>query len=205
MDSKLDLKKVYKDLYSPSTKGVSVVDVPPLCYLMVDGQGAPDGEEARQAIQALFPTAYKLKFASKARGQDYAVMPLEGLWWAEDMQDFTAGRRERWKWTYMILQPDFISASEFEAARAEVSQKKDLPALEKVRLERYEEARAAQILHLGPFSEEGPVIQKLHTAIHDLGGQMDGKHHEIYLTDMTRVAPEKLKTVLRQPFRLPPG
>lgn len=199
---KLDLKKERKDLYAPSASSVSVVEVPTFKYLMFDGQGAPDGENAQQAYQTLFPAAYKLKFLMKAKGHDYGVMPLEGLWWADDMDDFEKGRRDRWKWTYMIRQPEFVTKNDFNEVVAALKAK-NLLGLPKLRLESYKEGRTAQILHVGPFAAEGPNIQKIHDHIKELGGSFDGhkeKHHEIYLSDMRRVSPEKMKTVLRQPF-----
>jgi len=203
--TRLDFKKAYKNLYSPSSKSVSIVEVPAFNYLMVDGQGEPNGKEALEAIQALFPVAYKIKFLLKAQAKDYAVMPFEGLWWAEDMNDFANQRRERWQWTYMIVQPHFVSRENFEAVVTELRKKKELPGLNKIRFERLEEGRAAQMLHIGPFSEEGPAIDKIHQKIKEVGGIIDGyknKHHEIYLSDVRKVDPGKMKTVLRQPFRL---
>lgn len=201
--TKLDLKKERKDLYSPSSSSVSVVEVPSFKYLMFDGQGAPDGEDAQQAYQTLFPASYKLKFLIKAKGHDYGVMPLEGLWWADDMDDFVKGRSDRWKWIYMIRQPEFVTPKDFAEVVAILKAKKHLPGLSELRLESYKEGRTAQILHIGPFAAEGPNIQKIHDHINKIGGAFDGhkeRHHEIYLSDMRKVSPEKMKTVLRQPF-----
>jgi hypothetical protein len=200
---KLNLVKAYKELYSPSARDVSVVNVPNLNYIMVDGQGAPDGPDAQEAFQALFPVAYTIKFSMKKKGMDYTVMPVEGLWWADDMNDFVNGIRDRWKWTYMIMQPDFVSGQVFAEAIESVKKKKNIPGLAGVRFSSFEEGKAAQILHTGPFSEEGPNIQRIHDYIKQSGGVFDGhweKHHEIYLSDMRRVSPDKMKTVLRQPF-----
>jgi hypothetical protein len=202
---KLDLKKEYKQLYSPPTDSASVVDVPVFNYIAVDGQGAPDGAEAQQAIEMLFPVAYAIKFISKARDKDYGVMPLEGLWWADDMNDFIAGRRDKWKWTYMIMQPEFISQNDFEEAINKVQSKNKDMNLSKVHFYYFADGKAAQIMHIGPFSEEHANIQKIHDHIAALGGKFDGlkeKHHEIYLSDMRKVAPSAMKTILRQPFQL---
>jgi hypothetical protein len=202
---KLDLKKEYKQLYSPSASSVSVVDVPVFSYIMVDGQGAPDGAEAQQAIEMLFPVAYAIKFISKAREKDYGVMPLEGLWWADDMNDFIAGHRDKWKWTYMIMQPDFISQKDFEEAINKVQSKNKEMKLSNVHFDYFAEGKAVQIMHIGPFSEEHANIRKIHEHINALGGTFDGlkeKHHEIYLSDMRKVAPSAMKTILRQPFQL---
>ncbi len=202
---KLDLKKEYKQLYSPPADSASVVDVPVFNYIAVDGQGAPDGAKAQQAIEMLFPVAYAIKFISKARDKDYGVMPLEGLWWADDMNDFVAGNRDKWKWTYMIMQPDFISLKDFEEAIRKVQLKNKEMTLSNVHFDYFAEGKAAQIMHIGPFSEEHANIRKIHDHIAALGGKFDGlkeKHHEIYLSDMRKVAPSAMKTILRQPFQL---
>ena len=205
MVPKVDYKKALKTLYGPTARAVVMVDVPAMNFLMIDGQGSPgDSEAYQQALEALYPLAYTLKFMLKrsASAVDYGVMPLEGLWWADDMDDFIAGRRERWKWTLMIMQPEFISGDMVETALAEVARKKNPPALPGVRFERFEEGPAAQILHIGPYADEGPTIQAIHKCIADAGHRLSGKHHEIYLGDPRRSAPEKLKTVLRQPYAI---
>lgn len=199
--AKMDLKLERKDLYSPSSTSVSIVSVPAFQYLMFDGQGAPDGKEAQAAFQVLFPVAYKLKFLMKAKGQDYGVMPLEGLWWADDMDDFVNGRRDRWKWTYMIRQPEFITQKDFAEVVAKLKEKEDLPGLANLQLAEYAEGQSAQLLHIGPFANEGPNIQKIHNQIQAMGGTLRGKHHELYLSDFRRVDPLKMKTILRQPFQ----
>lgn len=201
---KLDLKKRYKGLYTSSNKKVEIVNAPILRYLMIDGKGAPEGKEAAEAIQALYPVAYAVKFAMKAKGKDYGVMPLEGLWWADDMRDFLTGKRARWKWTYMILQPEFVTGKDVAEALAKVKESKTLPGLDKLRLDELGEGTAAQLLHIGPYSDEREDIERIHEHIRSLGGDFDGhreKHHEIYLSDMRKVPPAKLKTILRQPFR----
>lgn len=198
---KLDLKRSLKDLYAPAAGKISVVDVPPLTYLTIDGQGAPDGPEAQVALRALYPVAYKIKFLMKARDQDFVVMPLEGLWWSDDMDAFREGRRDRWRWTYMILQPEFVTPEMVAEAIASVDPEKAGPALGRVRLEHLEEARAVQVLHIGPYAEEGPTVTRLHEHIASLGGELCGKHHEIYLSDPGRTAPDRLRTIVRQPFK----
>jgi hypothetical protein len=198
--TKIDLKKTLRYLYAPAAGTVSIVEVPPLSYLMVEGQGAPDGPDAQEAVQALYAVAYKLKFVMKARGSDFVVMPLEGLWWADDMDDFLSGRRDRWKWTYMIVQPDIVTPQAVAEAVASVDPGKAGPALDRVRLDQLDEGRAAQLLHIGPYSAEGPAIQRLHEHIASLGGQLRGRHHEIYLSDPRRVEPSRMRTIIRQPF-----
>lgn len=200
---KLDLKKQWKHLYQPSAKEVSIVDVPRLSYLMVDGEGDPNTAPAfQQAVEALYSLSYTLKFSLKKdpRPVDYGVMPLEGLWWADDPRYFYQADKSAWRWTVMILQPDFISRPEVDAAFAEVRKKKSPAALDQVRLEVFEEGPSVQILYLGPFVEEGPTIQRMHDFIHCAGKELRGKHHEIYLNDPRRTAPAKLKTILRQPM-----
>lgn len=200
---KVDLKKVDKNFYRPPRRP-TIVEVPAFQFLMIDGEGSTEHPGFGQAIEALFSVSYKAKFLGKKQlGRDYVVMPLEGLWWADDMEAFTAGDKENWKWTLMIRQPDFVTGEAIEAAKQEALKKKSLPQIEQLRLESYREGLAAQIMHIGPFSEEGPNIQKLHALIQEEGGAFDGKaqkHHEIYLSDFRKVAPEKMKTVLRQPF-----
>jgi hypothetical protein len=201
--TKVDFKKELKHLYRPSARDFVIVDVPPMQYLMVDGHGDPNvAREYQDALEALYAVAYKLKFMSKKElGKDYVVPPLEGLWWAEDMDAFAVLRdKSAWYWTMMIMQPSWITTAMFEAASAEVAKKKDLPSLTKLRLETYEEGLVVQILHTGSYDEEGPTLRKLHEEfIPGRGLEMRGKHHEIYLSDPRKVAPEKLKTVLRQP------
>ena len=200
---KIDHKKELKHLYGPSAKKVSVVDVPPMSFLMIDGQGDPNTSQAYQeAVSALYSVSYTLKFMIK-KGEmaiDYKVMPLEGLWWTEDMSQFTMDDKGAWKWTAMIMQPDFVTAEMVEAAKDRAQKKKGLAAISLIRFEALHEGRAAQIMHVGPYAEEPPTIEKLHEFIAAQGGTPSGKHHEIYLSDPNRTAPEKLKTVIRQPF-----
>lgn len=200
---KLDLKKQLNHLYYPSKKEVTVVDVPEMNFLMIDGQGDPNTSEVyQQAVEALFTVSYTLKFMIK-KGEtaiDYAVMPLEGLWWAEDMSQFSAENKDAWLWTAMIMQPEYVTRELFEEAKMQAAKKKDLPALPRMRFEAFHEGQAAQIMHIGPYSEEGPTIGKIHNFIREQGGKLRGKHHEIYLGDPRRTAPEKLKMVIRQAF-----
>ena len=199
---KIDLKKELKELYSASAKAVVQVSVPPLKYLMIDGMGDPNTSlEYAQAIEALFTVSYTAKFAVK-KGPlaiDYAVMPLEGLWWAYDMSAFATGDKTNWQWTAMILQPSFVGDDIIQAATADAGKKKKLPAIGKLRLEEFTEGPSAQIMHIGPFTEEGPTIARLHEFIDARTGRT-GKHHEIYLSDIRRTAPAKWKTILRQPM-----
>jgi hypothetical protein len=198
---KIDFKRELKHLYQPSTKAFSVVDVPPMNFLMIDGHGDPNTAQAyKDAVEALYAAAYALKFMSKReKGLDYVVPPLEGLWWVENMADFSTDDKSAWSWTMMIMQPEWVTKEMFEAARQQVEKKKNPPALHKLRLETYHEGLSAQIMHVGPYDAEAPTIARMHAFIEENGYQPAGKHHEIYLSDPNRVAPEKLKTVLRQP------
>jgi hypothetical protein len=177
-----------------------LIDVPPLTYLMADGAGDPTGDsDYGEVVEALYGVAYSLKFLSKAAGADFVVMPLQGLWWADDMDAFLEGSRDQWRWTMMILQPESIDTTLLEEAIARVEAKKATPALGRLRLERYEEGRAAQIMHRGPYAAERPTIERLHCFIADSGLKRRGLHHEVYLSDPRRAAPEKMKTIIRQP------
>ena len=200
---KIDLKKDLKALYTASVKTAAQVEVPPLRYLMVDGIGDPNTSKAYvEAIEALFSVSYTAKFMLKKGPQqiDYAVMPLEGLWWADDPSAFATGDKAKWKWTAMILQPDFVTNEVLDSAIAEVRRKKSLPGVDRLRVEMFVEGRCAQLLHIGPFSEEGPTIAKLHEFI-AAQGTRTGKHHEIYLSDIRRAEPSRWKTIIRQPMK----
>lgn len=202
--TKLDLKKELKHLYNPSAKEVSDVDVPPMNFLMVDGRGDPNvAPEYAEAVEALYAVAYTLKFKVRKGkgGVDFAVMPLEGLWWVKDMTRFDIRDKGAWQWTMMMVQPKPVTAALFAATLPEVVEKKKLPALNRVRFEPYTEGRAAQIMYVGPYADEGPTIARLHDHIRANGHKLHGKHHEIYLGDPRKTAPEKLRTVIRQPFR----
>jgi hypothetical protein len=203
--SKVDFKRELKHLYRPTAKEFVVVDVPPLNYTMLDGQGDPNtAREYQEAIEALYAMAYKVKFMSKKElGKDYVVPPLEGLWWAEEMESYSSQRdKSAWDWTMMIMQPEWITPEMVEKARQQVAKQKDPPALPKLRLEAYHEGLSVQILHVGSYEDEGPTLQRMHDEfIPQSGFEMRGKHHEIYLSDARKVAPEKLRTVLRQPVR----
>ena len=203
--SKIDFKKELKSLYRPSSKEFVVVEVPEMQFLMVDGHGDPNvAQEYVDAVEALYAAAYKIKFMSKKElGKDYVVPPLEGLWWAEDMQTFTTKLdKSAWDWTMMIMQPQWITEGFFEQARAVVQKQKSLPALTRLRLETYYEGLSVQVLHIGSYDDEGPTLQRMHSEfIPHNGLEMVGVHHEIYLSDPRKVVPEKLKTVLRQPVR----
>lgn len=200
--SKVDFKREL-DSYHAKHNGFQIIDVPKLQYLMVDGHGDPNtSQEFKDAILALYPVAYKLKFASKLElGKDYTVMPLEGLWWAEDMSTFTTARdKSQWDFTLMIMQPDWITEAMFQKAVAKVAEKDPPDLLNKVRFEALEEGKSVQTLHIGSFDNEAAVLEKMHHEFIPMNNlKMTGKHHEIYLSDFRKTAPEKLRTILRQP------
>lgn len=200
---KYDLKLELKHLYRPSAKEVAEVEVPSMRFLMIDGQGDPNASpQYAAAVEALFSVSYKTKFMVKKgeQGIDYAVMPLEGLWWADDFSAFAGNDRSKWQWTMMIMQPGFVDEAVIRAAIAEVKRAKALPAVDALRLEHFTEGRCAQVLHVGPFSEEGPTIRRVHDFI-EARTALAGKHHEIYLSDIRRGDPSRWKTVIRQPMR----
>ncbi len=200
---KIDFKKEMKHLYQPSAKEVVQVDVPSANYLMIDGEGDPNTSQAyADAIEVLFTVSYAVKFMIKkgALAIDYGVMPLEGLWWADDMSCFATTDKSNWKWTMMIAQPSFVTTEIIELAIAEVTKKKNPKAITKLRLELFSEGKCAQIMHIGSFSEEGPTVEKVHQFI-DSRSQRIGKHHEIYLSDIRKTIPSRWKTIIRQPMK----
>ncbi|MET0417508.1 MAG: GyrI-like domain-containing protein [Actinoplanes sp.] len=202
MTDKTDFKREIA-AYRARQGQFQVVDVPDLQYLMVDGHGDPNTSPAfAEATEALYPVAYKLKFASKRTlDHDYVVMPLEGLWWADDMDTFTAARdKSRWDWTLMIMVPDWIDQAMFAAAVDQIAAAKRPRRLAEVRLGSLSEGRCVQTLHVGSYDDEAGVLARMHDEfIPDNGLRMVGKHHEIYLSDARKVEPAKLRTILRQP------
>lgn len=202
--SKVDFRKELKALYNPPSKEVAVVDVPPMNFIMVDGVGNPnDSKQYQDAFEALFVVSYRLKFMIK-RGKptvDYAVMPLEGLWWIDDAAKFDMENKDKWHWTSIVMQPKYVTETLFKDAFEQVKKKKDLPALSNMRFENYLEGLSAQIMHIGSYAQEKPTVDKLHGFIGDNRYEFNGKHHEIYLSDPRKTAPEKIKTIIRQPIR----
>jgi hypothetical protein len=201
--AKLDLRKQFKQLYNPPAKEVVIVDIPVMRFLMVDGTGDPNtAQEYKDALEALYSVAYTLKFLiKKEKAIDYPVMALEGLWWTNDMREFSIDNKNAWLWTMMIMQPEEVAEELFEQVLEQVKKKKPSPTLAKMRMQRFHEGISAQIMHIGPFSAEGPTIAKLHAFIKEHGYTFNGieqKHHEIYLSDPRRATPEKMRTVIRQ-------
>ena len=201
---KIDLWVEHKELFSPKAGKPELVRVPPFAYLMVDGTGDPNTAPAfRAAISALYTLAYTLKFGLKKRkGLDFRVLPSSGRYHAEDPAVFLEGRKDEWKWTMMIPLPSVVTAADVNAARREAQEKKNAsPALPLVRREVLREGLCAQVLHLGPYSAEGPTIKALHAFIAEQGLAFAGSHHEIYISDPNRTPPAKLKTIVRQPVK----
>ncbi len=200
---KIDLKKDWKALYKAPAKKPVLIDVPKMKYLMIDGIGDPNHSPRFQAAtEALYGVAYTMKFSLKMGPEkiDYPVMPLDGLWWT-DKEPFDTENRDSWKWTLMIAVPDCITAAMVRETKKKVKAKKDLAAVDEVRLESFREGPSVQIMHIGPYSEEGPTLAKLHQFAAESGYTISGKHHEIYFSDPRRTKPEKLRTLLRQPVK----
>jgi hypothetical protein len=196
----IDLKKTLKPYYTASATKPAIVDVPAMSALMVDGIGDPGSPAFQEAVGSLYSVAYTLKFAfKKDKAVDYPVMALEGLWCADDPTVFARGKRDEWKWTLFIVLPDVVTKKDVAGAIATVKKKAKFPRFPEVRFEKFAEGKAAQILHVGPYAAEGPTIERLHAFIAENGFRLRGAHHEIYLGDPRRAAPEKLKTILRHP------
>jgi len=201
---KVDFKKTLSKLYSAPIGRFAAVDVPALQFFKIDGNGDPNREPAyAQVVEWLYSVSYAMKFASKSgSGRDYVVPPLEGLWWADDPADFVNRRKHRWKWTMMIMVPDFASRPLYDDAITKTQGKRGEPPPETLRLESLEEGRSLQTLHVGSYDDEGPILARLHNEVMPAEGlTFAGPHHEIYLSDPRKTAPEKLKTILRQPIR----
>ena len=202
MADKLDFKKSLKSFYAPKNSEFQLVELPALRYLAIDGIGAPESDEFSLAIQAIYSTAYPLKFISKAAtGKDYAVPPLEALWWADDYSAFTLNERKSWKWTLLSIVPDWITQEHLNAAITKSLAKGNGRAAH-IEFRLIEEGLSYQALYTGPFSGEGSVLANLHDVVMpESGYTFNGLHHEIYLSDMRRTDPEKFKTILRQPVK----
>jgi hypothetical protein len=202
---KTDFKKTMPEFYAPKSKEFTLVDVPEMSFLMIDGKGDPNTSLAyRDALETLYPVAYKTKFISKKQlDNDYVVPSLEGLWWAKDMSSFGENLdKSQWSWTMMIMQPEWITAEILEEAKGQVAKKCSAELLSKLRFEKYAEGLSLQCMHIGSYDDEAPKLHHLHHQLMpEQGFDFNGKHHEIYLNDPRRTAPEKLKTILRQPVK----
>ena len=199
---KLDLRKQYKHLYAPSPKKVEVIDVPAFKFVMIDGQieegrGPGTSPGFKEAVQALYSASYTLKFMSKLQqGIDYGVMALEGLWWFEN-GEFDITKPDNWLYTLLMMQPDHIDEAMFREAWRQLERKKPSPALSGLRLAAFHEGLSIQTLHVGPYATEPETVARMHAFAAEQGYRLAGTHHEIYLGDPLRSAPDKLKTILR--------
>lgn len=200
--TKFDFKAERKDLYAPPRGAFSIVTVPPMTFLTIDGAGNPNTVPAyKEAVEALYAVSYVLKFASRRKsGRDYVVGPLEGLWSAADWSAFERRAKDEWRWTMMIRQPDWITRAVVETTITSTRAKKPLPGLPLLRLEAFDEGRCVQILHVGSYDDEAPVLARLHREFLPQHGLAPaGRHHEIYLSDPRKTPPARLRTILRQP------
>ena len=201
---KIDYKKELKQFYKPSAKKIEFVEVSEMNFLMINGKGDPNTSiEYQDAVEALFAVSYAVKFLIKKSDLqiDYGVMPLEGLWWIDDMNEFDINNKDNWKWTAMIMQPKIVTKEHIETSIEQVKKKKNLVAVPKIEFKTFIEGKSAQTLYIGPFKDEVPTIEKIHNFIKENGFSLSGKHHEIYLSDIRKAKPENWKTIIRQPVK----
>ncbi|MFD5874320.1 GyrI-like domain-containing protein [Streptomyces sp. NPDC060322] len=199
-----DVKRELRQCYAPKNTGWELVDVPAQQFIAVDGRGDPNTSEAyARAVEALYSVAYTLKFTGRRTGErDFVVGPLEGLWWSDRMEVFTSRDKDAWQWRMLISRPDWITEALVDGAKETALAKKGLPAIADVRHETLHEGTSAQLLHVGPYDDEGPLLAALHDEYLAANGlRMTGLHHEVYLSDPRRTEPARLRTVLRQPVR----
>ena len=208
-----DFKKEYKECSVPKNKP-SIITVPSMNYVAVRGQGDPneEGGEYKQAIGLLYGLAYTIKMSKKGDHQidgyfDYVVPPLEGLWWQDGMDGVDGidyARKDDLQWISMIRLPDFVTESDFEWAVKEAERKKKTD-FSKAEFLTYDEGLCVQCMHIGPYDDEPKTVAAMHEYMEDQRYVLDitntRLHHEIYLSDARKVAPEKLKTVIRHPIR----
>jgi hypothetical protein len=202
--TRYDVKRELKQCYAPTNTGWALLDMPTQQFIAVDGHGDPNtSADYAGAVEALYTVAYTIKFTSKtALGRDFVVGPLEGLWWSDRPEVFTTRAKDAWHWRMLISQPDWITEDLIDDAKKSALTKKSLPTIADIRRETLHEGTSAQLLHVGPYDDEGPVLARLHheyLAANNL--RMSGHHHEIYLGDHRRTEPAKLKTILRQPVQ----
>ncbi|MCP4763238.1 MAG: hypothetical protein GY870_15805 [archaeon] len=204
-NTKIDFKKKYPKLYKPSAKEPMIVEVPEMNFFMIDGEGDPNSaQEYKDALEALYGVAYALKMKvikKKTPSKDYVVPPLEGFWYIDNMEEWSMDEKNKWKWTMMIMIPDFVKEDQIKKALEIIKETKNPKSLPKIYIKKYNEGKVAQIMHIGPYNDEPPTVEKLHKYIEDQGYIIDGLHHEIYLSDPRKAKPEKMKTVIRQPIR----
>ena len=195
---KLDLTKEYKSYYTAKTSP-EVVEFDEATYLSIEGKGAPGGKEFQAKVGALYSLAYSVKMLMKKEGKDFTVAKLEGLWWVDSDKPYTEVPREEWRWKLLIRQPEFVTSEIVEKAREKVMKKLEL--VKEVKFERMKEGKCVQILHIGPYSTESESLEKMYNLMKEKGLTYNGFHHEIYISDPRKVAPERMKTILRQPVK----
>jgi hypothetical protein len=196
----------YRDEANAKADEIRLLSIPDRRYLMIEGTDEPGAPGFRDAIATLYPVAYTLHFALKRRGVMAPIGALEGLYWINEPGPIPAARfattpeaREHWAWRLMLPVPEQCTEADVTSAIDEVFTKKGPPLLERLRCERWEEGRVAQILHIGPYEAEADTVAVLQRAIADAGLEPRGCHHEIYISDPNRTAPDRLRTVIRQP------
>lgn len=212
MMEKLDYKKVYKDLYQPSQKP-SVIEIPEMIFIAVDGSGNPNtSSEYKEALEMLYGLSFTIKMSKMNGSQpegyfEYVVPPLEGLWSSDEalFDGLNVKNKDKFKWISMIRQPEFVTESVFDAAKLTLAKKKPMLNLSKARLMKYTEGLCIQIMHKGSYDDEPESILKMRSYADENGYEEDFSetrfHHEIYLSDPRKCAPERLKTVIRHPVR----
>ena len=196
---KLDLKMLYKSAYS-GKREPRIVEIPSMQYITFSGKGAPESQLFQDAMGVLFPLAYTIKFMFKERDKDFVVAPVEGQWWSKDLSSFNENRKEDWLWKLMICVPSYVSQSDFDAAKMKLQAKSNPTGLEHVILETIEDGESVQVLYIGPYSGEAETIAGMHHNAKEQGYKLRSHHREVYLSDMRRTAPGKLKTIIRHPI-----
>ena len=205
-----DYKKEYREYYMPP-KTPTIISVPSMNYIAVRGQGDPniEGGEYKQSIDLLYGIAFTIKMSKKSSKQiegyfDYVVPPLEGFWGQEGIQGIDYSQKENFKWISLIRVPDFVSKNDFDWAIEEATSKKKTD-FSKVEFLTYDEGLCVQCMHIGSYDDEPATVQLMHEYMEQEGHSLDITenrfHHEIYLSDARRVAPDKLKTVIRHPIK----
>jgi len=197
---KLDLTKEYKTYYTAKTTP-EIVEIEEGKFLTIEGKGTPGGDEFQAKVGALYSLAYGVKMLMKKESKDFTVAKLEGLWWVDSDKPYTEVPREEWRWKLLIRQPEFVTPEIVEKARQEVIEKKKVDLVNEVKFEKMKEGKCVQILHIGPYSTEPESLEKMYNLMKEKGLVYNGLHHEIYLSDPRKVAPEKMKTILRQPVK----
>lgn len=196
---RIDLRAIHRSYYTAAA-APGLVKTPEAAFLMIDGAGDPDGAEYQAAMAALYGVAYAVRAGLKRAGiLEYSVPPLQGLWWTDGAGNDQVQDRASWRWTMMLMQPPQVDADRVAEAVAAVRAKRPTAPVDRVRLAPLHEGTCAQILHVGPYREEAPTIARLHRFITEIDHRIAGRHHEIYLSDPRRTAPEKLKTIIRYP------